>query len=392
MIEFREEKDIPKATIKVIGVGGAGGNAVDTMIEAGIKDVEFIAVNTDVKALYKCKAGEKIQIGEALTKGLGTGADPQLGQRCALEDKDRLRAAVEGADMVFIATGLGGGTGTGASPVIAQIAKDLNALTVAVVTKPFAFEGKPRAANAENGIKELKNIVDALIVVPNEKLLNVVDKTTSIKDAFEKANEVLKQGVQGISDLILGTGLIIVDFNDVKRIMSNAGSALMGIGIESGEDRAKRAAQKAISSQLLEETSIQGAKGILVNVSGGEGMTLHEVSEAMEIIRSTADENAEVIFGVLYDNSLDDKIKITVIATGFDSYRAEEYVNGVTGKDYASLDELLRDSFGPTSERRRARIPNRVLQSRFNSQDGMERDLEIPTFIRRNRNGSIGEG
>lgn len=392
MIEFREEREIPKAIIKVIGVGGAGGNAIDTMIEAGIKDVEFIAVNTDVKALYKCKATEKIQIGEALTKGLGTGADPQLGQRCALEDEDKLRAAIEGAEMVFIATGLGGGTGTGASPVIARIARELNALTVAVVTKPFAFEGKPRAGNAENGIKELKNVVDALIVVPNEKLLNVVDKTTSIKDAFEKANEVLKQGVQGISDLILGTGLIIVDFNDVKKIMSNAGSALMGIGIESGEDRAKRAAQKAISSQLLEETSIQGAKGILVNVSGAENMTLYEVSEAMEIIRGTADDNAEVIFGVLYDNSLDDKIKITVIATGFDSYRAEEYANEATEKNYPTLEDLLNDSFSLSNERRRARVPNRVIHNRINSQDGMERDLEIPTFIRRSRNSNLGEG
>ncbi len=388
MLEFEESKSKPGAVIKVIGVGGAGGNAINTMIESSVKGVDFIVINTDVKDLYKCSAAEKIQIGEALTRGLGTGADPQLGQRCALEDKDKLQTAVNGADMVFITAGLGGGTGTGVSPVVAQLAKDAGALTVAVVTKPFLFEGKPRAANAENGIKELKNVVDALIVVPNQKLLDVVDRSTNIKTSFNKANDILRQGVQSISDLIVGTGLIVVDFNDVKTIMSETGSALMGIGIDAGENRAQRAAEKAISSQLLEETSIQGARGVLVNISGNEDITLHEVDEAMSLIRDSADPDANVIFGVVIDESLNDKIKVTVIATGFDTTRRERNIGLENIGKNARIEDILKETFtNPNVKRRRSFTRNGL--NNHNTENAIEEELDIPAFLRKGqKNGT----
>ncbi len=389
MLEFEESKLKPGAIIKVIGVGGAGGNAINTMIESNVKGVDFIVINTDVKDLYKCNAHEKIQIGEALTRGLGTGADPQLGQKCALEDKDKLQAVVNGADMVFITAGLGGGTGTGVAPVVAQLAKDAGALTVAVVTKPFLFEGKPRAANAENGIKELKNVVDALIVVPNQKLLDVVDRSTNIKTSFNKANDILRQGVQSISDLIVGTGLIVVDFNDVKTIMAETGSALMGIGIDAGENRAQRAAEKAISSQLLEETSIQGARGVLVNISGNEDITLHEVDEAMSLIRDSADPDANVIFGVLIDESLDDKIKVTVIATGFDTTRRERNIGAQPIGKNVNIDYLLKETFdvSPGVRRRRSFVKNGL--NNHGTENAIEEELEIPAFLRKDRKNGI---
>lgn len=389
MLEIEESKSIPGAIIKVIGVGGAGGNAINTMIESNVKGVDFIVINTDVKDLYKCNAHEKIQIGEALTRGLGTGADPQLGQRCALEDKDKLQAVVNGADMVFITAGLGGGTGTGAAPVVAQLAKDAGALTVAVVTKPFLFEGKPRAANAENGIKELKNVVDALIVTPNQKLLDVVDRSTNIKTSFNKANDILRQGVQSISDLIVGTGLIILDFNDVKTIMSEAGSALMGIGIDEGENRAQRAAEKAISSQLLEETSIQGARGVLVNISGNEDITLHEVADAMSLIRDSADPDANVIFGVIIDDSLENKIKVTVIATGFDTTRRERNIGVESIGKNVNIDDILKETFNvsPILRKKRPFIRNGI--NNHGADNVLEEELEIPTFLRRDRKNGV---
>jgi len=392
MLEFDEEKSDTGAIIKVIGVGGAGGNALNTMIDSTLRGVDFIVVNTDIKDLNKCNAPEKIQIGQALTKGLGTGSDPQLGQRCAMEDKDKLQSLVEGSDMIFITAGLGGGTGTGAAPVVAQLAKDAGALTVAVVTKPFIFEGKPRAANAENGIKELKNVVDALIVVPNQKLLDVVEKNTNIKTAFNKANDILRQGVQSISDLIVGTGLIVVDFNDVKTIMSETGSALMGIGVDTGENRAQRAAEKAISSQLLEETSIQGARGILVNISGNDDITLHEVDDAMTLIRGSADPDANVIFGVLIDDSLDEKIKVTVIATGFDSSRKERVTSMDMGsKSNLNLDDILKNNFEASPSGRRRRSFTKANVNNHSSDNALEEELEIPTFLRTSRrhNGNI---
>lgn len=389
MLEFEESKSRPGAIIKVIGVGGAGGNAINAMIESNVKGVDFVVINTDVKDLYKCNAPERIQIGEALTRGLGTGADAQLGQKCALEDKDKLQAVVNGADMVFITAGLGGGTGTGVSPVLAQLAKDAGALTVAVVTKPFLFEGKPRAANAENGIKELKNVVDALIVVPNQKLLDVVDRSTNIRTSFNKANDILRQGVQSISDLIVGTGLIVVDFNDVKTIMSETGSALMGIGIDAGENRAQRAAEKAISSQLLEETSIQGARGVLVNISGNEDITLHEVDEAMSLIRDSADPDANVIFGVLIDESLDDKMKVTVIATGFDTTRRERTIGAEHIGKNVNIDYILKETFDVSPAVRRRRSFTRNGLNNHSVNNAIEEELEIPAFLRKDRRNGI---
>jgi len=309
------------AKIKVLGVGGGGGNAVSNMIKSSqIKGVEFVAVNTDAQALLACQAETKIQIGEKLTGGLGSGADPKVGKEAAEETKDRIREFLFGADMVFITAGMGGGTGTGASPVIAEIAKEVGALTVAVVTRPFLFEGTRRIVTADEGIDALKKQVDTLIVVPNQRLMDVIDKNLTLIEAFKMADSVLSQGVQGISDLITTPGLINVDFADVKTIMSNAGTALMGMGSGVGENRAQTAARAAISSPLL-ETSIEGAKGMLFNIVGGTDLTMNEVSQAAEIIAKTTDADANVIFGASIDPGLIDQVKITVIATGFDETR-----------------------------------------------------------------------
>jgi cell division protein FtsZ len=307
------------AKIKVIGVGGGGGNAVNRMIQAGIKGVEFLVTNTDVQAMRAALAPNKIQIGAKLTKGLGAGANPEIGKQAALEDTDRILEALSGADMVFITTGMGGGTGTGAAPIIASLAAELGALTVAVVTKPFAFEGKRRRVQAEQGIRALRDCVDTLITIPNERLLNFVERATSLGEAFKIADDVLRQAVQGISDLITVPGEINLDFADVKTIMHGMGMALMGTGVSSGEHRAVEAAQRAISSPLLEEASIEGAKGVLINITGGPDMTLFEVHEAASIIQEAADEEANIIFGTVIDPKMKDEVKVTVIATGFDS-------------------------------------------------------------------------
>lgn len=308
------------ANIKVIGVGGGGNNAINRMIEAGLKGVEFIAVNTDAQALYMSKAETKIQIGAKLTKGLGAGADPEIGMKAAEESNEEIRRALMGADMVFVTAGMGGGTGTGGAPVIARIAKELGSLTVGVVTKPFAFEGRKRSAQAERGIQALREQVDSLITIPNDRLLQVVDKHTNFNDAFKIADDILRQGVQGISDLIAVPGIINCDFADVQTIMQNTGSALMGIGRAKGENRAAEAARMAISSPLL-ETSIDGAKGVLFNISGGNDLTLFEINEAAEIIHQAADEEANIIFGANIDESLNDEVRVTVIATGFSTAR-----------------------------------------------------------------------
>lgn len=305
------------AKIKVIGVGGGGSNAVNRMILAGLKGVEFIAVNTDAQALYLSQAEIKLQVGTKLTRGLGAGANPEIGTEAAEESREEIAKALKGADMVFVTAGMGGGTGTGAAPVIAEIAKEIGALTVGVVTKPFKFEGKKRSMHAEAGVSKLKEKVDTLITIPNDRLLQVADKNTSINDAFRMADDVLRQGVQGISDLIAIPGLINLDFADVKTIMRDTGSALMGIGSGTGENRAVTAARNAISSPLL-ETSIEGAKGVLLNITGGNGLGLFEVNEAAEIIAEAADPEANIIFGAVIDESLDEEIKVTVIATGFD--------------------------------------------------------------------------
>ncbi len=317
MIEFDMEME-EFAQIKVMGVGGGGSNAVNRMISAGLKSVEFIAVNTDAQALYLSEAGTKIQIGAKLTKGLGAGANPDIGRQAAEESKEEIERSLQGGDMVFITAGMGGGTGTGAAPLIAEIARETGALTVGVVTRPFSFEGKKRQIQAEQGIKELKEKVDTLIVIPNDRLLHVVEKRTPILEAFRIADDVLRQGVQGISDLIAVPGLINLDFADVKTIMEETGTALMGIGVGSGENRTIEAASAAISSPLL-ETSIEGARGVLLNITGGPGLGLFEVNEAADIVAEAADPEANIIFGAVIDESMKDDVRVTVIATGFDS-------------------------------------------------------------------------
>jgi len=306
------------ANIKVIGVGGGGNNAVNRMVDNQIKGVQFLAVNTENQVLELSKADVTIQIGEKVTKGLGAGANPQVGEEAAQESREEIIKALEGADMVFVTAGMGGGTGTGAAPIVAECAKEVGALTVGVVTKPFAFEGKRRRAAAEKGIEFLTQKVDTIIVIPNDKLLQVVDKKCTITDAFSKADDVLRQGIKGISDLIQIPGLINLDFADVKTIMTEQGEALMGIGVGEGENRAADAAKMAINSPLL-ETSIDGAKGILLNISGSSDLSIFEVNEAAEIISEAADPDANIIFGSVIDESLGDKVQITVVATGFNS-------------------------------------------------------------------------
>ncbi|HHV16056.1 MAG TPA: cell division protein FtsZ [Gelria sp.] len=345
------------ANIRVIGVGGGGNNAINRMIEAGLKGVEFIAVNTDAQALYLSKAEKKIQIGEKLTKGLGAGADPDIGKKAAEETADEIKRALQGADMVFVTAGMGGGTGTGGAPVIARISREVGALTVGVVTRPFSFEGRKRNQQAEIGIQGLREEVDSLITIPNDRLLQVVDKNTGFNDAFKIADDILRQGVQGISDLIAVPGVINCDFADVQTIMQDTGSALMGIGTASGENRAAEAARMAISSPLL-ETSIEGAKGVLFNISGGSNLTLFEINEAAEIIHQAADLEANIIFGANIDDSLDDEVRVTVIATGFASSRTQQLGEGHT----------------QTQQRRGIDSPPSFLD---------KGDLDIPPFLRR---------
>jgi cell division protein FtsZ len=306
------------ARIKVIGVGGGGCNAVSRMVSAGLGDVEFIVANTDQQALLHNPAPVKLQIGSQLTKGLGAGADPNIGREAALEDTDKILEALTGADLVFVTTGLGGGTGTGAAPVIASLANQMGALTIAVVTKPFRFEGRKRALQAEAGLRDLAQAVDSMITIPNERLLATVDRTTSMAKAFEAVDDVLRQAIQGISDLILVPGLINLDFADVKTIMSRMGLAIMGTGIATGEGRARIAATAAISSPLLEDANVDGARGVIINVTGGPDLTLSEVSEASEIVYNAAHEDANIIFGAVVDPAMEGQVKITVIATGFD--------------------------------------------------------------------------
>ncbi len=315
-----DEDGLLTARIKVIGVGGGGGNAVNGMVGWGLEGVEFIAANTDLQALRSNRAPTKLQIGSKVTKGLGAGADPNVGRSAALEDTERIIQALDGADMVFVTTGLGGGTGTGAAPVIASLACELGALTIAVVTKPFKFEGKKRQLQAERGLEALRDCVDTIITIPNERLLTIIDRTTSLTDAFATADEVLRQAIQGISDLILVPGLINLDFADVKTIMSGMGLAMMGTGVGEGQDRAIDAARRAISSPLLEGASVNGARGVIINVTGGPDLSLIEVSEASSIVQEAADEDANIIFGAVIDPVLKGKIKITVIATGFGAW------------------------------------------------------------------------
>ncbi|WP_102335945.1 cell division protein FtsZ [Salimicrobium jeotgali] len=378
MLDFDTSMD-QLATIKVIGVGGGGSNAVNRMIEHGVQGVEFIAVNTDAQALNMSKAEVKMQIGNKLTRGLGAGANPEVGRKAAEESKEQLEEALQGADMVFVTAGMGGGTGTGAAPVIAQVAKEVGALTVGVVTRPFSFEGRKRSTQATGGIDSFKGSVDTLIVIPNDRLLEIVDKNTPMLEAFREADNVLRQGVQGISDLIAVPGLINVDFADVKTIMVDKGSALMGIGIATGEDRAAEAAKKAISSPLL-ETSIDGAHGVLMNISGGTNLSLYEVQEAADIVTSAADQEVNVIFGSVINENLKDEIVVTVIATGFDEAQMKEGQNKPRQRNINQQQTSSEPRHREESPRREAREPQNEEQP---SQE--EDTLDIPTFLR-NRN------
>jgi cell division protein FtsZ len=376
MLEFDTNFD-QFAAIKVIGVGGGGNNAVNRMVEDGVEGVEFIAVNTDAQALKQSRAGITMQIGATLTRGLGAGANPEIGKKAVEESKRQIQEVLQGADMVFVTAGMGGGTGTGAAPAIAEIAQKLGALTIGVVTRPFKFEGRKRAANAEKGIEAMRKAVDTLIIIPNDRLLEIVNRNTPMLEAFREADNVLRQGVQGISDLIAVPGLINLDFADVKTVMSNKGTALMGIGIAKGSDRAVEAAQKAINSPLL-ETSINGAQGVLMNITGGRNISLFEVQEAANIVASAAHEDLNMIFGSIINEDLKDEIIVTVIATGFNE------------------DEPISETFSqPTleewsnpiqKERRRQHNPKleeAQVQDSERQTNQLEDSLDIPAFFRR---------
>jgi cell division protein FtsZ len=363
------------AVIKVVGVGGGGTNAVNRMVDAGLKNVEFIAINTDAQALLMCDADVKLHIGAKVTRGLGAGANPEVGRAAAEESRDEIREVLAGADMVFVTAGKGGGTGTGAAPIVAELARELGALTVGIVTKPFTFEGRKRSSQAEVGIEALVNKVDTLIVIPNDRLLQLVEKKTSILEAFKVADDVLRQGVQGITDLITMPGLINLDFADVRTIMRNAGSSLMGIGVASGENRGVEAAKNAISSPLL-ETSIEGATGILLNISGGPDMGLFEVNEAAEIIAGAADADANVIFGAVIDEALGDQMRVTVIATGFDQLQRPAVARAAEKASlFAPKPAAPKPATAPTKK------PD-LLPQTIEAFEMDEEVLDIPKFLR----------
>jgi cell division protein FtsZ len=417
MIFEYEEPTSQNARMKVVGVGGGGGNAVNRMIDEDLEGVEFISVNTDAQALKESKSGIKIQIGAKLTRGLGAGARPEIGAGALEENRDEMRKALEGADLVFITAGMGGGTGTGAAPLIGEMAREMGALTIAIVTRPFLFEGKKRMRQAEQGLSELKRAVDTMIVVPNERLLSVVGKGTSFKDALKKADEVLLHATQGISDLIRVTGEVNVDFADVRTIMSNRGAALMGTGFGRGENRAVEAAQEAISSPLLDNISIDGAAGVLINITGGMDLAIDEVSTISSIIQEAAGDDAEIIFGAVHDSSMKEEVRVTVIATGFekDAFPAEQRHDGVIRPDFRSgaygtghqraMPETRPGLRPPTAPPAHTHTASTTLQPlerpqpaasdsgatplhrwppvRQSDQRAMPNDLEIPTFIRR---------
>jgi cell division protein FtsZ len=380
MFELSDKGLVSTATIKVIGIGGAGGNAVNTMISYDLQGVDFIAANTDAQALEASASPVKIQLGAEATKGLGAGSDPDIGRQAALETRETLREHLEGSDMVFITAGLGGGTGTGGAPIVAEIAREIGALTVAVVTKPFQFEGKKRNGQAEEGIAELRKMVDTLIIVPNQRLLSLGGRGLSLLDAFKKADDILYHAVKGISDLIMVPGLINLDFADVKNVMSQMGLALMGTGTASGENRAVEAAQKAISSPLLEDNTIQGARGVLLNITGGPGMTIHEINEASSMIQAEAHEDANIIFGTVVDESMGDEIRITVIATGFETAESTARAN------VASLGNFRRanNNMAVPTFIRNERSADAFTPGKTDApEDDSRPDLEIPTFLRR---------
>jgi cell division protein FtsZ len=375
------------AIIKVIGVGGGGGNAIKHMMSSGLTGVQFYAVNTDLQALRRCNGAEQIHIGAVLTNGLGAGSDPSLGRRAAEEDQDKLEEMVDGADMVFVTAGMGGGTGTGAAPLIARLAKDADILTIGVITKPFEFEGRRRIAQADKGLEELKAYSDSVIVIPNQRLLDQVERQTPIREAFRMADNVLLNGIKGISDLITVPGEINLDFADVRTTMYERGRALMGVGVASGANRAEMAAKSAIMCPLLDETSIEGATGILVNFTAGPTMTLHEVQQAMEIIRESADSEADVIFGLVYDEEMQEEIKVILIATGFDQMWREG-TKPVKVDDALDLNTILGKSFESAPSRAIERESTKVGQKSQRSSQKTEPDLakeeplDVPTYLR----------
>ncbi len=379
------------ARIKVIGIGGGGGNAINTMIVAKLTGVDFVVANTDAQAMEANRATVKVQLGERITKGLGAGANPEIGRRAALEDQDRIRGYLAGADMIFITAGMGGGTGTGGAPIIAQIAREVGALTVGVVTKPFVFEGKKRMRQAEEGIRELKENVDTLIVIPNQRLLSISAKTTTMIEAFQKADDILLQAVRGISDLVITPGLINLDFADVRTVMAEMGLALMGAASASGENRAVEAAQKAISSPLLEDISIHGAKGVLINITGGPDLCLYEVNEAATMIQEEAHDDANILFGAVIDEKMKDEIRITVIATGFGEKEKEARkftLGSVANKErkVVHLGTIVDDLDSPTWQRKKQDTgeTETVTADKVALQSSQEEDkFDIPTFLRK---------
>ncbi len=370
------------AKIKVVGVGGGGNSALNRMIQSKIKGVDFIALNTDAQALFNSLATTKLNIGKTITKGLGAGMDPEIARRAAEESQNEIKDLLKGANMVFITAGMGGGTGTGASPVVASVARELGALTIAVVTRPFSFEGSVRAQVAQSGIDELKKNVDAIITIPNDRILQIVDKKTTLVESFMLADEILKQGIQGISEIITNNGIVNVDFADVKRIMKNSGTALMGVGHASGENKAVDAAKSAINSPLL-ETSIDGAKGILFTVTGGPTLSMNEVNEAAKVVTESADPNAVIIFGAILDPTMKDEIKVTAIATGFDMVNSDKSV--ITKRDLLKKDE--KEEFDTPAEWRSKKIEVEKGKNTTNEVEEKaneeEDESEIPAFIRK---------
>ena len=399
MFEIVEQTSLNSARIKVIGIGGGGGNAVNTMIGAKLSGVDFMVANTDAQSLEKSQAALRIQLGGMVTKGLGAGANPEIGRRAAMEDQDKIKEHLAGSDMIFITAGMGGGTGTGGAPVIARLAREVGALTVGVVTKPFIFEGKKRMRQSEEGIEELKANVDTLIVIPNQRLLSIAAKTTTMLEAFHKADDVLLQAVRGISDLIITPGLINLDFADVRTVMAEMGLALMGAASASGENRAVEAAQKAISSPLLEDISIQGARGVLINITGGPDLCLHEVNEAASMIQEEAHEDANIIFGAVIDENMTDDIRITVIATGFGEVKEEPKpvqhnvapMANTTSKNkkIVHLGTIVDDLDTPTWQRKKQGTEETetvtLNKSSFQFSKNQDEDdiYDIPTFLRR---------
>ena len=369
-----EEQVIKPAILKVIGVGGSGCNAINTMIGSHFVGVDFIAANTDMQALGLSKAPGTLPLGTRLTKGLGAGSNPEIGREAALEDTDSIRGVLQGADMVFVTAGMGGGTGTGAAPVIASIARELGILTIAVVTKPFFFEGAKRMQRAEEGLKELRRYVDTLIIIPNQRLLSVVDKGTPLVDAFKVADDVLRQAVQGIADLVTTPGLVNVDFADVKTVMTHMGRAVMGMGMSRGNNRAVEATQKAIASPLLEDGSIQGARGVLLNITGGPNLSLHEVTEAATIIQEAADPEANIIFGSVIHGKMNEEVMVTVIATGFEKeFMQEERVKPPVASGLAAGPKSFDK---PTFLRKIANAPHP-------EKTGLDDEWDVPTFLRK---------